>query len=152
MPRSRLLDELGKSQGHLSRCRVPCFLGERRVAREVGECGRLDAGRGSRANARQLEGGLDVRELVLGRERLLMTTVEPSEEVLTGTTGANANLSERSLDRLVVFQAPLSEGLLDHCMCEVRFVLGHPPRAVAPDARHLEHVPLTHPRTQEHGE
>ena len=78
------------------------------MAHEVGECGRLDAGlRVARERPPARGGGLDVRELVLGRERLLMTTVEPSEEVLTGTTMRNANLSERSLDRLVVFQAPV---------------------------------------------
>ena len=89
-----LLHELGELDRDLGRDLVAGFLGEARVAREVGEHHRADGRFGPAPHAGLLERGLDVLELVLGHVGLGVAAEEPRQHLLARTPGAQSDLGD----------------------------------------------------------
>ena len=87
-----------------------------------------------------VEGGLNVRELMLGHEDLRVTAKQPSEQVFTGAADSQANLTYGRLERLVVSKTPAAKQLLDRRVEVVGKVLGDPSHAVPPYTRQADNV------------
>ena len=133
MPRGDLAHELCERQGDLGRHIVPRLFGEFCVPRQVGERRRLDAARRPLTYPSLLERSLDVPELVLGRERLGVTSICPAQHLLPAVAHPNSDLAKSSLQRLVVPEAAAPERGFDRVVEVVRLELGDAPCAVAPD-------------------
>src|SRR6266542_2422885 len=100
---------------------------------------------------RLLERRLNVLELVLGKKGLGVTSKQPAQHLLTRVAHSDSDLAEGGLERFVVAEAAASERLFDRVVEVVGLELGHPPRAVPPDAHRTQHVPLANPSSKEDG-
>ena len=144
-----LADQCGECDGGVGSDLVPGNLGQLGVAGEVGEGHGFGALRCRKPQARLLQRGLDVLDLVRGHVRFGVAPEQPAQQVLARGADPHAHVAYRGFVGCVVAEPAPAEPLLDGGVEVVRQVLRHPPCAFAPDPSHAHHVILSEARIHE---